>query len=404
MTCPTSIYLLDFSCYRPQITSPSTSKSSSTTPPLPATSSHPPSISSARFSSALASARKPTAGEEADQVMFGALDNLFAKTRVKPKDIGILDDVDRLNQRSGIGEGGFFLGEFELEVVHVFGVGLNAPQGEGLGGEAGCCGEGHGEEFEEAAREGVAGGSDVGLGGGDEEADRQHLEEEIRKGGEGRWWLRSDDAGGCRENWVGGCRKKTNLNRTRRWRRCGVVCASNVPGSTGTRRSWCVSVRLEQHCGVCELRAKVGDVGELIIEVEEDQKHVFTILFGNIETLHNLLSRVLNAIINIDDSTRIGNGGGNMFFSIKIVLGLFVANVGESIIEGGEDQKHVFTILFGDTETLHNLLSHVLNAIIYIDGSARIDGGGGRMFSSIKAVLGLKIEMDWHEGSLKRDA
>lgn len=47
------------------------------------------------------------------------------------------DDVDCPNRRSGIGEGGFSLGEFEPEVVHVFGAGLDAPRGEGVGGEAG---------------------------------------------------------------------------------------------------------------------------------------------------------------------------------------------------------------------------------------------------------------------------
>jgi len=118
------------------------------------------------------------------------------------------DDVDGPNRRGGVGEGCFALGEFEPEVVHVFGAGLDAPGGEGFGGKAGlepvgeglrgrevvaargegvkgggcvrvfggCCGEGHGGEFEEAARKGAAGGGDVGLGGGDEEADGEGCE------------------------------------------------------------------------------------------------------------------------------------------------------------------------------------------------------------------------------------
>ncbi|BAT94079.1 hypothetical protein VIGAN_08064900 [Vigna angularis var. angularis] len=69
----TSIYLLDFSCY------------------------HPPNHLTVHFQkfihhSTLTSDFLPPhhAREEAEQVMFGTLDNLFANTRVKPKDIGIL--------------------------------------------------------------------------------------------------------------------------------------------------------------------------------------------------------------------------------------------------------------------------------------------------------------------------
>jgi len=64
-------------------------------------------------------------------------------------------------------------------------------EGGGCGGVfGGCCGEGHGGEFEEAAWEGAAGGGDVWLGGGDKEADGEGREDEIRQGREGRQWLR----------------------------------------------------------------------------------------------------------------------------------------------------------------------------------------------------------------------
>ncbi|KAG2403340.1 3-ketoacyl-CoA synthase [Vigna angularis] len=69
----TSIYLLDFSCYRP------------------------PNHLIVHFqkfihhSTLIGDFLPPHhAREEAEQVMFGALDNLFANTRVKPKDIRIL--------------------------------------------------------------------------------------------------------------------------------------------------------------------------------------------------------------------------------------------------------------------------------------------------------------------------
>ena len=112
------------------------------------------------------------------------------------------DDVDGSYRRGGVSEGGFPLGELEPEVVHVLGARLHAPRGERLGREPRlqplrerlrgreavaarreegvveivvfrgfrrcCVCEGHGGDFEEATREGAAGGAaDVGLRGRD---------------------------------------------------------------------------------------------------------------------------------------------------------------------------------------------------------------------------------------------
>lgn len=113
------------------------------------------------------------------------------------------DDRYGANGRGGVGEGGFALGELEPEVVDVLGAGLDAPGGEGVGGEAGtepvgeglgvgevvaaASGEGHGGDFEETARakwetENLGFGEEglsAGGGGGEEEADGESSEEEI---------------------------------------------------------------------------------------------------------------------------------------------------------------------------------------------------------------------------------
>ncbi|XP_047181285.1 3-ketoacyl-CoA synthase 4-like [Vigna umbellata] len=106
MTRPTSIYLLDFSCYRPpnHLTvhfQKFIHHSTLTGDFLPSSLDFqrkillrsglgeetylPEAMHSIPPRPSMAAAR-----EEAEQVMFGALDNLFANTRVKPKDIGIL--------------------------------------------------------------------------------------------------------------------------------------------------------------------------------------------------------------------------------------------------------------------------------------------------------------------------
>ncbi|QCE16817.1 3-ketoacyl-CoA synthase 4-like [Vigna unguiculata] len=106
MTRPTSIYLLDFSCYRPphHLTvhfQKFIHHSTLTGDFLPSSIDFqrkillrsglgeetylPEAMHSIPPRPSMAAAR-----EEAEQVMFGALDNLFANTRVKPKDIGIL--------------------------------------------------------------------------------------------------------------------------------------------------------------------------------------------------------------------------------------------------------------------------------------------------------------------------